>query len=134
MVAFLDTNIFIYAAGAEHPLKAPCVELLRRVAVGDLDATTSAEVIQEIHHVYRKRGRLVEGVELGRQVLLLVPQLLPITRAEVQRAGEILLKHQQLSPRDALHAATALNNGISAVLSVDRDFELIEGIQRINPG
>ena len=133
MRVFVDTNIFIHAAGAEHPLKAPCAELLRRAATGELDATTSAEVVQELHHVYRRRGLIRDGVQLARQVANLFPDLLPITRADVLRSGELLSAHPQLSPRDALHVATALNNQITTILSVDADFDQVPDIRRMDP-
>jgi predicted nucleic acid-binding protein len=53
---FLDTNIFMYAAGQEHPLKAPCVGILRRVASEELEAVTSTEVLQEILSRYGAVG------------------------------------------------------------------------------
>jgi uncharacterized protein len=133
MPVFLDTNVFIYAAAAESPNKAQCVALLRRVAAGELDAATSAEVIQEIHHVFRRRGRLEDGITLGREVASLFPGLLPITRADVLLSGEILTKRPQLSPRDALHAATALNAGIATVVSTDSDLDYVDGITRVDP-
>ena len=45
MTYFLDANIFMYAAGREHPLKAPCVAILRRVAQEEIVALTNAEVL-----------------------------------------------------------------------------------------
>ena len=42
---FLDTNVFLYAAGGEHPLKAPCGDILTRAANGDLDADELAHFI-----------------------------------------------------------------------------------------
>lgn len=133
MPVFLDSNVFIYAAGTESPLKGPCVGILRRVAVGEIDATTSAEVVQEIHHVFRRRGRLADGVSLGRDVLRLFPGLLPITRADVLRSGDILAARPQLSPRDALHAATALNNGITTIVSADPNLGHVDGLTRLHP-
>jgi len=133
MTVFLDSNVFVYAAGAEHPLKAACMDLLRRVARSEVQATTSAEVVQELHSVYRRRGRLMEGVALGREVAGLFPSMLPVTRADVVRSGDLLARRPQLSARDALHAATALNNGIVHIVSADVDFDHIDGIVRIDP-
>jgi len=133
MAVFLDTNVFIYAAGGDGLLKQPCIELLRRVASGEVDAVTSAEVIQEIHHVFRRRGRLADGVALGRDVARLFPGLLPITRQDVLRSGEILIARPQLSPHDALHAATALNNGVTRIVLVDADVGYVDGLQRLDP-
>ena len=133
MPVFLDSNVFIYAAGAESPLKAPCVQILRRVAAGDLDAITSAEVVQELHHVFRRRGRLADGLRLGREVVRLFPGLLPITRADISRSADLLTARPQLSPRDALHAATALNNGVSTIVSADADLDQVDGLTRLDP-
>ena len=133
MLVFLDSNVFIYAAGAESPLKAPCIDILRRVGAGDLDAITSVEGIQELHHVFRRRGRLADGVSLGRDVARLFPGLLSITRDDILRSGDILTARPQLSPRDALHAATALNNGIAVIVSVDTDLEHVDGLTRLDP-
>jgi predicted nucleic acid-binding protein len=38
-----------------------------------------------------------------------------------------------MAPRDWLHLAVMLNNGITEIISVDRHFDDIEGITRIDP-
>ncbi len=133
MPVFLDTNVFIYAAGQDHPQKAPSVALLTRIANGEVAGVTSVEVVQELHHVYRRRGMLREGVALGREVLRLFPEILPITRRDLERAGQLLERLPQLSPRDALHAATALGQGVDVIVSVDPDFDVIREIRRLLP-
>ena len=55
MQAFLDTNIFLYAAGGPSPLREVCARVLRRAADGSLEATINAEVIQEVLHVLIRR-------------------------------------------------------------------------------
>src|SRR6476646_11029825 len=47
----LDTTVLVYAKGSEHPLRAPCRELIEAVAGGSIEATTSVEAIQEFVHV-----------------------------------------------------------------------------------
>lgn len=133
MPVFLDTNVFIYAAGQEHALKAPCVSLLQRVASGELEATTSVEVVQELYHVYRRRGMLSAGLSLGREVVRLFPDILPITRTDLVRSALILERAPQVSPRDALHAATALNHQIGVIVSTDEDLDAILEIRRRSP-
>ena len=49
---FLDANVPIYAAGREHPLKAPCVRVLELAAERPYDFVTDAEVLQELLHRY----------------------------------------------------------------------------------
>ncbi len=52
MTAFLDTAVFMYAGGADHPFRTSCRTILRRAAMGEFAATTSTEVVQEILHRY----------------------------------------------------------------------------------
>ena len=49
--AFLDSNVFLYATGAQHELREPCRLLLEAVGEGQLEAETSVEVLQEVAHV-----------------------------------------------------------------------------------
>ena len=134
MRIFLDTNIFLYAAGRAHPERDACARLLRRVADGSLEATVNTEVVQEILYVLTRRGRRKEGLTLARNVEALFPDLLPVTRDDIREALHLLEEHPRLSVRDAVHAATMLRNGLQNVASVDADFDQILGIQRIAPG
>mgnify|MGYP002633813073 CR=1 FL=1 len=56
-----------------------------------------------------------------------------ITRDDILKSGDLLTARPQLSPRDALHAATALNNGITVIVSVDTELDHIEGLARLDP-
>lgn len=133
MRVFLDSNVFIYAAGTDHPLKAPCVSILARAAAGELDATTSAEVLQELVHVYRRRNMVREGIALVREVLRLFPDVLPISGDTLTRSLRLLERYPQLSPRDSLHAATALEHDIGVIVSADADFDAIRELRRVSP-
>jgi predicted nucleic acid-binding protein len=44
----------MYAGGAAHSLRGPCLEILDPLATGRLDAVTSEEVIQEIFHRFAR--------------------------------------------------------------------------------
>lgn len=57
----------MYAAGAEHPLREPCREILAYVAESRLEGVVSAEVIQEIPH--RCTRSPAEGAELAEAAL-----------------------------------------------------------------
>ncbi len=41
--------------------------------------------------------------------------------------------HEDLGARDAVFAALAINRGIDAILTTDRAFEGISGLERIDP-
>ncbi|MDP1862213.1 MAG: type II toxin-antitoxin system VapC family toxin, partial [Gemmatimonadaceae bacterium] len=75
-----------------------------------------------------KDGRKV--YDLARQ---LVPGVLPITADVLDHARQLLDAHPALMARDALHAAVALDEGLQAICSYDRDFDRIAGVRRIEP-
>ena len=130
----IDANIFMYAAGTEHPHKQPSLAFLRRVARDEVEVLIDAEVLQEILHRYRAIGRWAEGggvFDLARRV---VPTVAPITADVVGLAREILDAHDGATARDALHAAVCRQTGAEAICSYDRDFDDISGIRRIEPG
>ncbi len=133
MRIFLDANIFLYAAGAAHCLKPVCAQLLDRVAAGSLDAITSVEVIQEILHVYSRRGDSRVAAALGVRSAMLFPDLLSVHREDVLAACQLMQRYPGLSSRDAVHVASMLANGITRITSTDSDFDRVKEIQRIPP-
>ena len=129
----LDANILMYAAGANHPNKQPSVRFLERVARREVEAILDAESLQEILHRYRALGRWVEGrrvYDLARQ---LFHQVLPVTAEILGQARVLMDRHEQLSARDALHAAVAFTHGLEAICSFDRDFDALAGLRRVEP-
>jgi uncharacterized protein len=129
----VDTNVIMYAAGADHPHKLPSVALLERVASGEVEATIDAQVLQEILHRYRAITQWNDGrrvYDLTRQIF---PNVLPVTAAIMDRARRILDADPRLMARDALRAAVVMIEGMEAVCSYDRDFDRIMGIVRREP-
>jgi len=132
---FLDSNIFMYAAGREHPLKAPCVAVLKRVTQGEMEAVTSTEVLQEILYRYSTIGEFERGVRLARLAVDQVSgEVLSVTLADMQRAFDLADSYRgAITTRDAVHAATVLGNGLTHVVSADGHFDAIDGITRVAP-
>jgi predicted nucleic acid-binding protein len=133
MVAFLDTNVFLYAAGGPSLQRDGCARVLRRVADGSLDATINAEVLQEILHVLARRGRRNDGITLTRQLSALLPDLLPVTGNDMALSCDLLQRYPSLSVREAVHAGTMLRHGIKTIVSVDPDFDQVREIRRVEP-
>jgi len=133
MRVFLDTNVFLYAAGAAHPERDRCLEVLRRVASGTLDATINSEIVQEVLYFLTRRGRAKDALTLARHLISLFPDLMPVTRDDVAGACDLLEHYPRLSVRDAVHAATMLRNGLKTIVSVDVEFDRISEIQRLAP-
>ena len=129
----IDSNIFMYAAGAEHPHKTPSLAFLERVARGDVEAVVDAEALQEILHRYRAIDRWGDGRHVYDLARRIVTAVIPITEEVVDAARALLDGDDRLMARDALHAAVASLHAADAICSYDRDFDRIEGIRRIEP-
>jgi predicted nucleic acid-binding protein len=129
----LDANIFMYAAGAAHPCKAPSTAFLLRVARGEIEAAVDTEALQEILHRYRAMGRWEDGrlvYDSARRIVLIS---IPITVESLDATRELLDRYPGLTVRDALHAAVALHTSAEAICSYDRDFDQIAGLKRVEP-
>lgn len=129
----VDSNVLMYAAGAEHPNKRPSVAFLERVASSELEAAIDAEVLQEILHRYRAIGRWSDGrrvYDLARQVFGVV---LPVSARVLDRARSLLDRDDELAARDALHAAVVEYHSLDAICSFDSDFDRVERLRRLEP-
>jgi len=132
-VILFDANVLMYAAGAAHPNKAPCVRALQLVAREEVSAALDAEVLQEILHRYRAIQRWAEGRRVYDLARALFPVVVPVTAEILDRARALLDANAALMARDALHAAVVLSEQLEGICSCDQDFDLIEGIRRIDP-
>jgi predicted nucleic acid-binding protein len=130
----IDSNIFMYAAGAEHPNKHSSLLFLEEVALGEVEAGIDAEVLEEILHRYRAVRRWEDGRQVYDLTRQIVPTVLPVTVEILDDARSLLDQYPQLMARDALHAAAARSVGADALCSFDRDLDGIDGVVRKEPG
>ncbi len=137
---FLDTNVFFYARGKDHPHREACAGLLLKIADGSFglrwgEPVTDTEVFQEILCRYALIGRWETGVQLCRDLLDLGLEVLPVDvvalRVLLDRAPEFF--RTGLSPRDMVHAAVMLAAGVREIISLDRDFDRVPGLRRLEP-
>jgi predicted nucleic acid-binding protein len=130
---FLDACILIYAVGRDHPYREPCVRIIEAAAEGTLNAVTDAEVIQEIVYHFQNLRRRADGIRWAREFAEAVPEVLPVTRQDALRSLELLEAHSFLPPRDAIHLAVIQAAGIQRIITADRHFDRLPGIERIDP-
>jgi predicted nucleic acid-binding protein len=93
---------------------------------------TDAEVLQEIIHRYAAIGKREAIGPAFQLVLDVVDDVLPIEKADVMRAGEIVQNRAPLSARDSVHVAVMERHGIRSILSFDADFDRWPGLKRIH--
>src|ERR1700722_16677352 len=131
MKVFIDSNIPMYVAGREHPLREPSRRFLRRVRDGKVDACTSTEVLQEILYRYSSLGRLDLAAEVYDLFVEVCPVVLGVTLADPDRARDLVARAVGPSARDAVHAAVMLNNDIEWIATFDAGFDDIAGVRRM---
>jgi predicted nucleic acid-binding protein len=130
---FIDTAVIMYAAGGDHPLRAPSRDILQRVGDGDLDGVISVEVIQEIVHRFARIGRPEIGHAQATEAMDLFAPVLPVTHALMRRVPELAARYPRLDSRDVVHLATCVHEGISEIISPDRAFDQVAELRRIDP-
>ncbi len=117
---FVDSNVFIYAVGRPHPLKSKARNFFLDARRKNLRLVTSAEVLQELLHVYLS----VERMELLDDAIALATsgsdQVIPITGDDVALARSLADTYSHLSARDLLHLAVCRRHGIKKMMTFDR--------------
>ena len=130
-MVFVDSNIPMYVAGRDHPLRAPALRLLEQVRAGELDACSSTEVLQEILYRYAGLKRLDLARDVYNLFVAICPVIFPVTLADTDRARDLMAPGSGVSVRDAIHAAVMLNNGVPRIATFDAGFDAVLGIERL---
>lgn len=133
-MVFIDSNIPMYVAGRDHPLRAPARRLLERVQAGDVEACSSTEVLQEILYRYAALKRLDLARDVYNLFAALCPVIFPVTLADTDRARDLIIARAGVSVRDAVHAAVMINNGVQEIATFDTGFDAVEGVTRLRLG
>jgi predicted nucleic acid-binding protein len=137
---FIDTSVFMYARGKDHPLKVPCSHIILAIAkegaLGNYGAPViNTEVLQEILYRYIMIEKGDTGLSICRDIEALEVDILPVTRDDMNRAFELFERYKAkgLPPRDLIHAAVMINNGMSHIISADKHFDSIKEVKRVRP-
>src|SRR5688572_9087758 len=102
----------MYVAGKEHPNRDPALRFLSRVRAGEIEACSSAEVLQEILYRYSSLQLYDFTSSVYELFVQVCPTILPISIADTDDAKSLLGTVRGVSARDALHVAVMLNHGI----------------------
>src|SRR3989304_3826769 len=128
-MAYVDSNVFLYPVLYHvevQPKVKKAKEILFRIESGALSAFTSTLTWDEVVWVVGKVMSRNEGVAQG-QKLLGFPNLEFINVDEgVLTQAQTLMNKYKLSPRDSIHAASALGRRIKTAKSADEEFSQIK--------
>ena len=126
---FVDANVFVYAIGSDQ-LAERSVAILEAIARDDLDGVTSTAVLEEVWHI-ELSGRVAGMDGQAERVYELMTPLLAVDDRTLRRA--LSLDALFMGANDRVHAATCFEHGLSQMISADRGFDQVAGIERIDP-
>jgi predicted nucleic acid-binding protein len=126
---YLDSNVFIYATVNTAEVGEKARTLLQRIQQGEEKAETSALTFDEVFWVVKKLN--FESAIEACQALLNFPNLEIVSaNKELAMSALQIIKKYRLSPRDAIHAATAMATKAETIISADEHFDKIKELKR----
>lgn len=128
----IDTAVVLHAVGGDHPLREGSRQIVAAAGAGKLELHASVEMVQEFVFHRMRRGDRLSAVRQARDVAGLCI-LHDFDRGTLQTALELIAGSGTLGGRDAVHAATAVQHGLSIIISPDQAFDNIPGLRRIDP-
>lgn len=132
---YVDSNIFIFPIiydGKAIPKAKAAEDVLIKIAEGDLSAATSFLTWDELVWIIRKSMNEKIATKEGEKFLRFSNlEMLEITESIVKKAQKIVEEYG-IRPRDALHVASAIENGIKEIISDDSDLDKVKEIKKIS--
>ena len=126
---YIDSNIFIYAIiYDENEIEDARISksILERVVKGEINACTSCLTWDEAVYVVLKVLGSDDAKRAGSNILLFPNlRIFDIDKRIIDCASGLIEKYN-LKPRDSIHAASAIQNGIKDIITNDMDFEVVE--------
>ena len=121
----------MYLVGGPHPNLDRARELVAQSEIDGEELVTDVEVYQEILHRYTAINRLSTMDRAFATLDEVVARVFSYDMDDVRLARAILREVSGIQARDAIHAAIMRNRGIVRIMSHDRGFDRIPGIERI---
>jgi predicted nucleic acid-binding protein len=126
---YLDASVFLNAILNREEEGEKARNIIQKLQKGEMAAATCALSFDEVFSTVKKHRDFNKALRASK-ALLQIPNLtfLKVDDETLWSALSLAEKYR-LAPRDAIHLACALNNGISTVIS-DEDFDKIKEIKR----
>lgn len=128
-----DTAVFVYARGTEHPYRQPCRDLVDAARNGRIHGEGSVEIVQEYAHILIRRGLGRAMVREDARDVAALFRNHEFDPDDLEKALALVAEHPEIGMRDAVHAATALRRGVEVIVSPDRGFDTVHGLERLDP-
>lgn len=122
-MTFVDTNVFMYAVGRPHRLRAPARAFFAEAARTQTRLCTSAEVLQELLHAYVPPGR-IDALDAALSLVDAVDaEIWPLEPEDVQLARRLHRRFPSLGARDLCHLASCRRRNVKDIKTFDNGFD-----------
>ena len=119
-MTFVDSNVFIYYVGGEHPLRDRARGFIANALAQNTRLVSSAEVLQELLHVYLPPHRWATLDAAFELVNGCLDEVWPIENGDVEMARNLARFHPGLGSRDLIHLACCRRRGVDNLKTFDR--------------
>jgi len=127
---YTDANVFIQAILRDDNNSK---KVLQKIIRKEIDGITSILSWDELVYILEKFINKDIAVIEGKKFLIFPNLTFIDAKKETIMKAQKLVEEYNLKPRDAIHAATAINLNINEIISEDDDFDKIKELKRINP-
>lgn len=116
---FVDTNVFMYAVGREHPLRGPARDFFECSVEHRSRLVTSVEVLQELLHAYIPADR-IDTLDAALTLARSLTEIWSIEESDVLHARTLTDRYRALGARDLIHLACCQRRGVTEIKTYDR--------------
>ena len=124
---FVDTNVFMYAVGHPHSLRISAQTFFVEANRNGDALCTSAEVMQELAHVYLSTGRRQSFDAALSLISNARVEVWPLEAEDVALARRLHETCPDLQARDLCHLASSRRRGVREIKTFDQAFAAIAG-------
>ena len=142
-IAFLDTNILVYAVETDNPLHKRATALMNKINTGELTICLSPQIMGELYSTITNPRKIIracssdEAVEIVKSLWESDTILKVYPKQETLDLTLDLVKRYQLKSLDFFDAqivATMVDNGVTTIYTVnENDFAIFKEIKAVNP-
>jgi uncharacterized protein len=133
LLIVLDSNVLVYAAGGEHPLRDPCRLIFEAVVEGVAEATTTVAMIDEFVSVHGRRRDRPTAARRAEEFLAILSPLLTSEEVDVRPALRLFERIDAIDASDAFLAVAAIRNEAEALVSADHGFANVPRLRYVDP-
>ena len=142
-IAFIDTNILVYALDTESPFHLKAINFVNRTARGELEIGISPQVVGELYATITNPRKASHPLPPNEAIAAItsiweaenIQRIFP--KQQTLELTLDLVKHYQLKSMDFFDAqivATMLDNGVTTIYTVnEQDFAIFKEIKALNP-